>query len=201
MFFADEKNSAKSKSGRLKEIVKNRSQKDAIEICLSILKMHTNHGNGIEEEATQYLIKFSKAAIEPVIDLFSSGEVSTCTITNLADVLATVKDERGWDPLISYLPVMLNMPMTMIPPDVPQMIIKFRKEEGTKILVEFLKPLIQKEKNGIKSDNPFAGLNFSENLMFSALRQIKKEKVIDVAHQYEFSDDEIKMLVEKIYKE
>jgi tetratricopeptide (TPR) repeat protein len=201
IFFADEKNAAKAKSAKLKEVVKKREAKDAIEICLSILKMHANHGNGIEEESTQHLIKFGTKATDPVINLFLSGEVSTCTITNLADVLATVKDPKGWTPLVNYLPVMANMPMTMIPPMIPQMIIKFDKEEGTKVLVEFVKPIIQNEKNAVKSSNPFGELNFSENLMFSALKEIKKEKVLAAAKQYEYSEEETKVLLDKIYKE
>ncbi len=68
--------------------------------------------------------------------LFESN-ISTCTITNLADIMATVKDEKSWELLKRYLPEIAHMPMTTLPPSIPEKMIKFNEDKGIKeILME-----------------------------------------------------------------
>lgn len=199
VYFADE-NSEKEKLNKLKKIIKEKDPNYSIEICLSILKMHTNHGNGLEEKATQELIKFGKAALPKTILLLENENVSTCTISNLADVLATVKDTSGWLPLVHYLPVMANMPFTLIPPNVPEKIMKFDKEKGARVLIEFNRMLIQNEVGDDNSGNPMAGLSgFGQYLFYMPLKELKKDKVISIAKEFNYTDDELKVLLKKIY--
>lgn len=47
----------KLKSEKLNEIHKQNNQAFTIDVCLLILKLHANHGNGLEDDATDILKK------------------------------------------------------------------------------------------------------------------------------------------------
>lgn len=199
LFFA-ENNPIKEKENKLNDIVKNKAQSFVIDVCLSILKIHANHGNGIEEKATMELINFGNKSIPKAINMMENENVSTCTITNIADILASVKDTSGWQPLINYLPRMANLPFTVIPPNVPAKIMKFDKDKGARILISFIKKLIQTEQNTQKSDNPFDDLKgFGQNVFYEPLKELKKKEVIQIAKENNYSTEEIDILLKNIY--
>ncbi len=51
--------------------------------------------------------------------------------------MATVKDEKSWELLKRYLPEIAHMPMTTLPPSIPEKMIKFNEDKGIKeILME-----------------------------------------------------------------
>lgn len=195
IFFGSDENNAKKKIKKLNEIVKLNNQDFTIDVCLMILKLHTNHGNGVEEEATKILEKIGKPSIEKVNSLFQSN-VSTCTITNLSDIMATVKDEKSWELLKSYLPNIANMPMTLIPPSVPEMMVKFDADKGTYEILKVVKELLNNE---TKSNNPLDDLNgFGEYVYYSPLKNINKNKLKKIALELNYTDKEFKLLEEKI---
>jgi tetratricopeptide (TPR) repeat protein len=181
---------------RLKEIYTDGPQEYVIDVCLMILKLHTNHGNGVEDEATNLLIKIGKPAIEKVHKLFKS-DVSTCTITNLASIMAKVKDSSSWPILVDYLPYITSMPMTLTPPSVPEKIIEFDKEKGVVEVLKVIKGLLVEE--GSNDNNPMAELSgFGNYVFYYPLQKIKMSKLISIAKSLNYSDKEIKKLKEEL---
>jgi tetratricopeptide (TPR) repeat protein len=194
-FFEKNENNPDKKIKKLKEIEKQNNQEYIIDVCLMILKLHANHGNGVEEKATEILEKIGKPSIEKVNLLFQT-DVSTCTITNLSDIMATVKDENSWELLKKYLPQIANMPMTLIPPSVPEKMIKFDEDKGiTEILLVVKNLLI----NDTKNDDPMAGMsNFSQYVFYSPLKKVSKSKLKKIASELYYTDEEFKKLEDKI---
>lgn len=200
IYFAKD-NNAQDKITKLKTIT---AKKDmyAVEVCLAILKMHANHGNGLESKATDELAQMGKMVLPKTIQLFQEPNISTCTIGNLADIFATLKDDTGWQAMVDYLPKMANLPFTIIPPDVPSMLMKFDKEKGARALIEFAKTLIQNEKINGKSDSPFAELGnaFGQGLFYAPLQKLPQKKVVSIAKELQYSKDELNTLLKKVYK-
>ena len=75
---------------KLKLIVKNSTRNEAIDICLTILKMHENHHNNLENETEEVLIKFGNEVVPKVIKLFQYPDISTCTVSKCANILASI---------------------------------------------------------------------------------------------------------------
>ncbi len=200
-YFAKEKNTPENKMAKLKTIVEKKNMY-AVDVCLAILKMHANHGNGFEDKVTNELAQMGKMVVPRTIQLFEEPNISTCTIGNLADILAVTKDTAGWRVMVNYLPKMANLPFTIIPPNVPAMLMKFDKEKGARALIEFARTLIQNEKNNEKSDSPFAELNgvFGQSLFYSPLQKLPQKKVVSIAKELQYSKQEINILLKKVYK-
>lgn len=193
ILFGDESNSAKSKLDYLeKQFAKNENSK-TIELCIIILKLHANHGNGVEERATEILSNIGKPSLDMVHKLFQT-DVSTCTITNLADIMATIKDTSSWNYLKEYLPYIAKMPTTLIPPSVPEMIIKYDENRGVKEILSVVKPLLLET----EKDNQFGG--FGLYAYYLPLEKIDIEKIREVALELNYSKEELKILEEKIKK-
>lgn len=194
-FFGSNENEPDKKLKKLNEIEKQNNQEYTIDVCLLILKLHANHGNGVEEKATEILEKIGKPSIEKVNLLFQT-DVSTCTITNLADIMATVKDEKSWELLKTYLPLIANMPMTLIPPSVPEKMIKFDEDNGVREILIVVKNLIN---NNDENDNPMADLSgFGQYVYYSPLEKISKSKLKRIATELNYSNEEFKKLEDKI---
>ncbi|WP_169630223.1 tetratricopeptide repeat protein [Flavobacterium humi] len=195
-FFSSEQNDAKAKLSKLDKIQKSESEDYTIDICLTILKIHTNHGNGVEEKATEILAKIGKPALEKTHKLFNT-DVSTCTITNLSEIMSKVKDESSWQILVEYLPKIAHMPMTMMPPNVPEEIIRFNEEKGAKEVLKVVKKLLNKENTD--SEDPMAQLaGFSDYIYYSPLKKISKQKLKKYTAELNFTEEEIKKLNEKL---
>jgi tetratricopeptide (TPR) repeat protein len=194
-FFGTDENKSEKKIKKLNEILKQNNQDYTIDVCLIILKLHANHGNGIEEKATEILSKIGKPAIEKVNKLFQT-DVSTCTITNLADIMATVKDEKSWELMKQYLPSIANMPMTLIPPNLPEKMLQFDEDKGITEILKVVKPLLNK---AIKNVDPMAELSsFGQYVYYSPLGKISKEKLKKIATELNYSDKEFEQLEIKI---
>lgn len=195
IFFGSNENKADKKIKKLNEIVKSNNQEYTIDVCLMILKLHNNHGNGVEEKATEILEKIGKPSIEKVNSLFQSN-VSTCTITNLSDIMAVVKDEKSWELLKSYLPYIATMPTTLLPPNVPEKMIQFDEEKGTIEILKVVKNLLSTE---LKRENDLDELNgFGQYVYYTPLKSINKNKLKKIAIELNYTDSEYKLLEEKI---
>ncbi|MFI5203088.1 MAG: tetratricopeptide repeat protein [Flavobacteriales bacterium] len=202
MFFADEEKKADDKLKKIEEIAKDKPTDFAIDVYLSILSMHANHGNGVEEKATENLANIGEPAIEKTIKLFQTNGISTCTVTALAEIMGKVKDPRGWQPLVDYLPTIATMPFTLIPPSVPAKILLFDKEKGTRVIVEFVLQFVREEKKDKpKDDSPFAELGgmFTQGTFYGPLEEIEKDYLRSVAKEVGYSEKEIEILVKKVY--
>lgn len=194
-FFGTNENKPEKKIRKLIEIEKQNNQNYTIDVCLMILKLHANHGNGVEEKATEILGKIGKPSIEKVNLLFQY-DVSTCTITNLADIMAKVKDEKSWELLQIYLPQIANMPMTLIPPSVPEKMIKFDEERGIREILIVVKNLLN---NDDKNNDPMAELSsFSQYVYYSPLEKVNKSKLRKIATELNYTKEELKKLENKI---
>jgi tetratricopeptide (TPR) repeat protein len=195
VFFGSDESQANEKISKLNTIHKQSENDFTIDVCLMILKLHANHGNGVEERATEILGIIGKPAIEKVNELFQF-DVSTCTVTNLADVMAKVKDENSWELMKQYLPYIANMPMTLIPPSLPEKMIQFNEDEGIREILKVIKPLLVKKEDG---NDPMAELaGFGQYVYYSPLKKINKKKLKKISKELNYSDEEFKLLEEKI---
>jgi hypothetical protein len=193
-FFGSDKNNAEKKLKRINEISKQSNTAYTVDVCLLILKLHANHGNGVEEKATDILAGIGRPAIEKVNKLFQT-DVSTCTITGLSGIMATVKDETSWELMKAYLPTIANMPMTLLPPDLPTKMIKFDEDRGIKEILIVIKTLLSQE----KSNDPLAEFSgFKHYGYYSALEKINKAKLKKIAAELNYTDKEFKQLEENI---
>lgn len=192
--FGDGKIAAKDKFKKLENLQKDQPQEILIDICLVILNIHANHGSGLESEATKILEKIGKPALEKTHQLLFTN-VSTCTVSNLGEIMATVKDESSWNVFVEYLPNITNMPSTLIPPNIPELIIKYDEDRGLKEVLKITKGLLSKEDK--QSDSPFSGLG-SDYVFYMPLKKMNVQKVIKVAKDIGYTDSEISLLKKEI---
>jgi tetratricopeptide (TPR) repeat protein len=191
LLFYGGRNSGKIKNESLIDFYKNHSEQETINLCIIILYLHLNHDNGIEEKAVQILSEIGKPSLNYVHQLFESN-VSTCTISNLCEIMANIKDPSSWNYLKEYLHKIPNLPSTLLSPSVPEKIIKFDKIEGLKEVLLTIQPLLQPE--------------YQENILFilsqftfyEPLKELEYELVIQTALSLGYSQEEILKLKEKI---
>lgn len=189
VLFADDR-PEKEKFDKLNEIVKAGNIPFTTDTCLMILKLHANHGNGLEEEAARQLAKIGKPAIEKVHRLFTDN-ISTCTVSSLAEIMATVKDEKSWRVMADYLPYMATMPMTIIPPDVPTQIIRYDNRRGAKEVLRIVRTLLEKERNDEE-------VTFSAYAFYGAIKEVKPRQLVKMAREIGYTDEEIAALESKL---
>ena len=146
----------------------------------------------LRKKAGEILAEIGVPALDKVHNLFRSN-VSTCTITNLADVMAIVKDERSWELLVEYLPTIATMPATLMPPSLPEKMVKFDKERGTREILRVVKNLLHDESD---AENPFAG--FSEYVYYIPLQEMNRNKLVAMAREQGYNDNDIAALNEKL---
>lgn len=194
-FFSSEDKKANKKLKRLTNIFENESQDFTINVCLMILKLHANHGNGVEEKATEILEKIGEPCIKKVHLLFQSN-VSTCTLTNLADVMATVKDDESWNLLKNYLPKIATMPMTLIPPTIPESMIKFNEEKGVREILLLVKDLLAVASESDNKDVLQSG--YHQYAYYYPLESISKELLKRIATELNYTEKEFNLLEEKL---
>lgn len=198
LFFGTNKHSSGEKLSKLQAISEAGNPDYTTDVCLMILKLHANHGNGVEEQATQLLSQIGKPCIEKVNTLFGY-EVSTCTITNLAEVMASAKEESSWELMKAYLPTIANMPVTLTPPDLPAMMLLFDEDRGMKEILLVVKPLLTAKKEPKSSSNPLAELSgFGQYVYYYPLEKIDPEKLNKTAKELGYSDEELNLLKGKI---
>jgi tetratricopeptide (TPR) repeat protein len=188
MFFGTEDNNSNKKLKKLNDIFKQNNQDYTIDVCLMILKLHANHGNGIEDRATEILVTIGKPSIEKVNQLFQT-DVSTCTISNLAEVMAIVKEESSWELMKKYLSYIKNMPMTLIPPEIPEKMILFNEDRGVTEILTVIKPFLSQEDDSS---------SFGQYVYYYPLKKINKKKLKTIATQLSYSDKEFKLLENSI---
>lgn len=188
MFFGTEDNNSNKKIKKLNDIFKQNNQDYTIDVCLMILKLHANHGNGVEDRATEILITIGKPSIEKVNQLFQT-DVSTCTISNLAEVMAIVKEESSWELMKQYLFQIKNLPMTLIPPEIPKKMILFNEDRGVTEILTVIKPLLSQEDDSS---------TFGQYVYYYPLKKINKKKLKNIATQLSYSDKEFKLLENNI---
>ena len=195
LFFLDN-HTAEEKTERIEQLVNNNDE-HAIDLLIVVLYVHANHANGVESRSEELLIQMGDPVVEKVIALFNNAN-STCTITKSASVLAEIKDPRGWQALIDYLPNMNRFAITTIPPEVPAQLLKFDREKG---LIEVLRWLKTREEPVEDPDDPLAGLGniFSAASIYGPLEDFSKEEVTDSAQSLGYTEEEIGTLIEKIY--
>jgi tetratricopeptide (TPR) repeat protein len=195
-FFLED-NSSKEKIKKLKKIRKN-NEELSIDLLITVLNTHSNHGNGVEEEAKKMLIKAGKSVVPKVILLMENAP-STCSVTKAASILAELKDPRGWEAMVNYLPRMENIPFTLIPPNVPEQIIKFDREKALITLLKWIKGQLKTEEQ--TSDNPMDELGgiFASTSIYSPLSVYKKDELKKAANNLKYTDDQIEKLLEKVY--
>lgn len=193
-YFNDESKDYKSKLNKLKEIEKSETQIFTIETCIAILNIHANHSNGLEDDAANLLIKIGKPSLDKVHKLFNS-RVSTCTVTNLAKVMATTKDESSWEVLTNYLPRIAKMPSTLIPPNVPKYIVLFNEEKGLREILKTVKPMLSEE----MPDDAMAQLSFmNRHIYFNPLEKISFKKIETICKELGYNEKEIKELKKRL---
>lgn len=196
-FFGKSSNSAGDKKMKLAQIEQKENQDYLIDICLIVLKMHANHGNGIEDKAAEMLAKIGQPAIEKTHKLFQS-DISTCTITLLAKVMAAVKDEKSWELLVEYLPYIANMPITLTAPELPAQLIAFDEEKGITEILKVVKPLLSQKTETDDAMSEFAG--FKLYVYYEPLTKIDQSRILAIAKKLNYSSVEINKLKEKIKK-
>jgi hypothetical protein len=197
-FFSNGSVSYKNKSEKLKSIYKTKNQSYTIDVCLMILKLHANHGNGLEDDASNMLSQIGLPSIEKTHKLFRSN-ISTCTITYLADVMAHVKDSASWELLVAFLPTIANMPMTLIAPSVPEKLLLFNERTGLVEILKVIKPLLSE--NPDNSADPMSQLgSFNQFVYYYPLKKLKQKEVLSVAKVLNYTDSELEKLKEKIKK-
>jgi tetratricopeptide (TPR) repeat protein len=194
MFFGGDAPS-QEKLKKLEEIQKANDINFTIDICIVILNIHSNHGNGVEEKATAILTGIGTPSLNKVHKLFQS-DVSTCTITNLATIMAAIKDERSWEILIDYLPRIASMPSTLIPPNVPEKVILFDEERGTREVLRVVKTILNKDPE--ESQDIMGSLGFGTYVFYAPLKEIKKDKVLKIARELNYTDSDIVKLQEEL---
>lgn len=194
MFFGGDSD-AKTKLKKLEEIQKDGDINFTTDVCIIILNIHANHGNGVEEKATEILTKNGLQALDKVHKLFLS-DVSTCTITNLAEIMANLKDERSWEMLIDYLPRITSMPGTLIPPNVPEKVILFDEERGTREVLRVVKTILNNDEK--ESEDIMASLGLNTYVFYAPLKKIKKDKVLKMARELNYTDSDIAKLKEEL---
>ncbi len=192
-------NPSKDKVNRLKSIVKQ-DENYAIDILISVLNSHANHGNSVEEEAEKLLINIGSSAVPKVILLMENAH-STCTVTKAASILAEIKDQRAWQAMIDYLPRMQNLPFTVTPPEVPRQIIKFDREKALIALTRWLKDIVVEETP--KSDDPLEELGdiFSSSSIYAPLKEYSKKEIQKTTKDLEYTDKQTKLLLIRIFGE
>ncbi|MGQ2984769.1 tetratricopeptide repeat protein [Flavobacterium sp.] len=196
MFFGGNEKTAKEKMDRLKQIKKAKNDAYTIDVCLMVLKLHENHGNGVEENAADILTGIGKPALEKVHLLFKS-DVSTCTITNLAGIMAKLKDESSWELMAEYLPYIAQMPSTLIPPALPEKMVEFDRDRGVREILKVVKGLLSE--TAVPNDDPLADLaGFSQYVYYMPLEKIDRKKVLAMARELKYTDTEIAKLTEKL---
>ena len=126
---------------------------------------------------------------------------STCSVTNAASILAELKDPRGWQSMVEYLPRMENIPITLTPPNIPEQLIKFDREKGLTTLLEWIKGQLDEEISN--SDNPMDELDgmFMAASIYSPLSVYKKEEIKKAAFDLDYSEKQVKKLLNKIFLE
>ena len=190
LFFGSSENKPDQKIRRLKEISKAGDVQFTVDVCLMILQMHANHDNGVEEEAADILSAIGDPAIDKIHKMFQS-DVSTCSITKLADVMTTVKNEKSWSLMVEYLPYIAEMPSTLIPPSVPEKLIKFDEDKGVKEILLVVRPLLAES-----SDDIMEG--FSYYVYYYPLKKVPKSKLKKVAGEIGYSESEFRKLTSKL---
>jgi hypothetical protein len=155
--------------------------------------MHANHGNGIEDEATEILEKIGKPSLEKTHQLLQTN-ISTCTMSNLAQIMSVIKDESSWELLVNFLGYMTTMPSTLIPPNIPEKIVQFDEEKGTKEVLKVIKELLSEEDKN--NSNPM--FSFGNFIFYSPLKKMNNQKVINYAKEVGFTEKELKKLKKKI---
>ena len=193
-FFNDEQKDYKSKLKKLQDIEKTENKEFVIDICIIILNIHSNHSNGLEEDAAKILNKIGKPSLEKVHKLFHSN-ISTCTVTNLASIMASIKDESSWQILVDYIPYIAKMPTTLIPPNVPKYLVKFDEQKGIKEILKVIKPMLSEE----TSDDAMAQLSFMNRyIYFEPLEKINFKTIELICKELGYSNSEIAQLKEKL---
>ncbi len=196
-FGTDEK-SAEMKIDQLNALYEKNNPAVTIDFCLIILKLHANHGNGLEERATEILKEIGKPGIEKVNLMFQQN-ISTCTIASLGEVMAKVKDESSWQLMTEYLPEIANMPITMMPPNLPEKLILFDEERGLREILKVVKPLLVTKKESQGKQNPMDELKgFGQYVFYAPLKKIDKAKLKTVAKELNYTDEEFGLLEQKL---
>lgn len=186
--------SGDEKKKRLKA-VKKEFGTDAGGIYAAVLNLHANHGNGVEELASELLAGEGNTAVPLAINLMQYGN-STCTHANAAFALAEIGDDRAWEPMTAYLERIHNMPMTLIPPDIPGALVKF---DADRALPELLKFASAEYRNEIYDNPDGLSLNFSRNAVFSAIENnYSIDKIKDKASEMGMEQAELDWILEKI---
>ncbi|MCB9231039.1 MAG: hypothetical protein H6581_05230 [Bacteroidia bacterium] len=195
-YFTDE-NPPQKKISRLEKTVKKQGQ-EATDLLLTVLDLHANHGNGVEEKAESLLTKIGPTVVPKVIALLDQAK-STCTVTRLASILADIKDPRGWQPLVDYLPKMAGNPLNL-PPDVPSQLIKFDRKKALPVLLSWIREENQRENPDI-SDDPLENLPdiFGFSSKYGPLKVYEKREIAEAANLLRFSLEETTEIIDKVF--
>lgn len=194
--FASRKKQPKEKYALLDNLVKTRSSEFLADICLTILAMHQNHDNELEERATKELVRIGKESIPKVIELLGSETVSTCTLTNAADILATTRDERGWQPLVDSLPRIAGLPSTLIPPAIPEKLLQFDRERAVSVLLPFIRDMIRADQGGDGSgDSGDLDKTMIYYSFINPFASFDKAELLKLAKEHGYTEKEQQILV------
>lgn len=190
--FFYEDNQYKQKLKKLNEL-KKANQITLIDACIIILYIHMNHSNGLEDDVAKILTEIGKPTLDKVHKLFQSN-ISTCTVTTLSEIMAKIKDESSWEIMTEYLPYIAQMPSTLIPPFVPKYVIEFDEKRGLREVLKVVKPFLKEQCSEFVQNMGFSNLY----VYFSALEKVNKNELEKACKELEYSDEEIKILKEKI---
>jgi len=175
---------------------------DLLNISVIILYCHENHGIGLEELIVETMIEVGEDAIPIMIDLFQTPNISTCTITSCCEVFSTLRDPRGWDAMVNYLPTMVYLPGTLIAPRVAEHLLLYDEFQGAQEIITVIKTFLLSDEEARQSEDESPmryNFSFSKSRLFSALRDMPKEKVKEIALDLDYSSYEIDLLLAKIY--
>lgn len=188
--FAEEGRSTEEKLRLLDELLKKGDAGRTVDVCLMVLRLHANHGNGVEEKAAAILSKIGKPAIGKVNALFGEN-ISTCTVTYLAEVMAEVKDPASWELLVAYLDYIPDMPMTLMTPAIPEMLVRFDRKKGLAEVLRVVRPMLtrQEEENALPS--------FGDYVFYVPIKEHRKE-ALKMAAGMGYSKDELTALRDRI---
>ena len=199
--FLVQNNPSVHKLRELEAITRGLDRDSAIDVCVTILAIHANAGNGLEEKAVQELVRFGKPSVPKVIQLLQMAGAPVSATASAAEVLSVLKDERGWQPLVDSLPGMAVLPGTAVPPPIPEKILAFDRDRGIKVLLPVLRDMIRADQNGDDSVNPaeVAGRTKIYQAFYHPLKQVEKADLVKTAQQTGYTEKEIVILTNGVY--
>jgi tetratricopeptide (TPR) repeat protein len=171
----------------------------AIDFYISILNLHENHGNGIEERVSLLLGKAGTEAVEKLIAFMPTAS-TICGMGNAGWALAITKDQRAWVALLDMLEQLRGKGYGMHFPKIPSCIVKFDSLQGMDVLLPIIKEKLEFKEDPSKNGS-MESLEklFEAEQFYFALKLIDQQVLRNRALQLGYTEEQAKQLLERVY--